>query len=948
MAFDHSIETVLSSTEEMAPPVDSKGVQKASEFPEDAPSALPLFYRSYSRRQEDGSRESWAIVTDRCVGGLVKLGGLSPDEEMLIAQEMMAQRAMPSGRWLWVGGTDWSEQLENVFGSYNCSSQQVDSPAVFGYLMDLAMQGCGTGAVLEKHVVEKLPPIYHAVEVEIVGESGEVPPEKRQEGTTVVRTGDGEYHMIVGDSRKGWVDAYYFLIKYAMTPTAEYHPLKFSIDVRGVRPAGEKLKGFGGVANPAKLSALFSRVAAILSKAKGRKLTPIECCLLIDEAALVVVAGNVRRSAGMRQFSSDDQEAAIAKANLWQQDKDGNWRIDPERDALRMANHTRVYHTKPTKEEITEAVTKQFYSGEGAIQYAPEAIARANADLLSTEREKREFLSAYTESKEKAIEFLKRIALKKGKELNEREIDHRLTRYGLNPCLAAETLVWVSYKEETGEELEGLATVEALADDHPPVKVMDANGDWISVEFECTNPAAEIWELAYKWHSERFSQPHNYTVRTTGNHIFFLDASDTPVEVQALRPGDRLKSAVHHRQVAAYEGSYCEVVSVRKTDAVEPVYCCTVPTTHSFDLHHLHSHNCGEILMRDNVCNLAEVHLNRINPQDGRTQINAFKAAALAACSLLKHQFPIDRFQYGRDSDPIVGVSITGLFDFFVNRFGIEWLQWWMDGRPRDARAAKYLEIEKEYLVWWRKIVEDTVSDYCLKHGIPKPNRCTTVQPAGSKSLLTNASPGWHPPKAARFIRRMTFRKDDPIALACMDYGYIVVPSQSDKDDEGRLLSDPFDPRCTEWLVEIPTQANWADIEGVEAIDISKIPVEAQWDFYMQVQKHYTLHNTSATVEYTEAEIPTLATLIHEAIEQDDGYISAALLARFEANETFPRLPFEPINKETYDRLQAEVIARRKTDDFNGALLKYTKGTTEDDASEQGPAHCDSDKCLIG
>jgi len=59
----------------------------------------------------------------------------------------------------------------------------------------------------------------------------------------------------------------------------------------------------------------------------------VECCLLIDEAAVTIVAGNIRRSAGMRQFASDDKEAASAKENLWSQDENGNWRIDPEKDA---------------------------------------------------------------------------------------------------------------------------------------------------------------------------------------------------------------------------------------------------------------------------------------------------------------------------------------------------------------------------------------------------------------------------------------------------------------------------------------------------------------------------------------------------------------------------------------------------------------------------------------
>jgi len=77
----------------------------------------------------------------------------------------------------------------------------------------------------------------------------------------------------------------------------------------------------------------------------------------------------------MRQSDSDDDLFANAKGNLWQQDEHGNWRIDAG-DALRMANHTRVFHHKPTLDECIEAVRKQYYSGEGAIQWAGEAVAR--------------------------------------------------------------------------------------------------------------------------------------------------------------------------------------------------------------------------------------------------------------------------------------------------------------------------------------------------------------------------------------------------------------------------------------------------------------------------------------------------------------------------------------------------------------------------------------------
>ena len=200
------------------------------------------------------------------------------------------------------------------------------------------------------------------------------------------------------------------------------------INLSDVRPVGEPLKGFGGVANPVKLPDLYQRCSAILNKAVGRQLNSVECCVLIDEAAVTIVAGNIRRSAGIRQFDSGDELGANAKDNLWQQDENGNWKIDPERDALRMANHSRVFHYKPTLEECIDAVRKQYYSGEGAIQWAGEAVARANVDLLSTPSLKIEFLKAYDEGKAKQW-FQERYP-----NMTAEELEHRSVRLGLNPC----------------------------------------------------------------------------------------------------------------------------------------------------------------------------------------------------------------------------------------------------------------------------------------------------------------------------------------------------------------------------------------------------------------------------------------------------------------------------------------------------------------------------------
>lgn len=388
---------------------------------------------------------------------------------------------------------------------------------------------------------------------------------------------------------------------------------------------------------------------------------------------------------------------------------------------------------------------------------------------------------------------------------------------------------------------------------------------------------------------------------------------------------------------------FTAIVVDLEPDGVEPVYDCTVPGPARFDANGFVAHNCGEIIGSNFHCNLAEVHLNQIDPKDPQEQEDAFAASALAVAVLLNHQFLEPRYQRSRLEDPIVGVSFTGLFDFFVNAFGVEWLRWWEAGRPDTVAGLEFKAREQAYLSGWRDTVQRVVADYCDRHGIKAPNRCTTVQPAGTKSLLTGASPGWHPPKAQRFIRRITFRKNDPVALACIDYGYSVVPSQSDKDENGNLLNDPFDPRCTEWLVEIPVAVAWADLPGADAISIEKFSAAAQFDFYMQVQKHYTTHNTSATIEFREAEIDFLAERIYQAIHTDEGYISAALLARFDDLQTFPRLPFEPIDKATYEALRQAVATRRQIPDFHAALARYDAG----ELVEAGPAGCDSDKCML-
>ena len=1092
-------------------------ISKEVRFPESAPAAYPVFFRTYSRKYNN-KRESWAEVCDRTLSGLKTLGKLTNEQTALIDKMQKQLKSLNSGRWLWVGGTEWIDRPENFSGSYNCTSTNVIDWRSFGLMMDLAMQGSGTGGVLEPQYISQLPVIRNQLQVNEVGAIGATPVSDRRHDTEVeFEYANNVVKFWVGDSRQGWVKSYQSLLELSSNEQFDRtKPVQITVDISDVRPSGEALKGFGGMANPVKLPTLYDRCANILNKAIGRQLTSVECCILIDEAAVCIVAGNIRRSAGMRQFSSEDALGSVAKDNLWQQDEAGNWRIDPERDALRMANHTRVFHRKPTEQECVDAVRKQYYSGEGAIQWAGEAIARSNADLITTPELKRDFLAAYVKGEGK--EWLR----SQQTEVSKHELEHRLQRYALNPCgeitgadfhcVAGETmlvtrdgmhqiqnLVGRSVEIWNGKQWSQVVPLKT-GSDRQLYRVSFADGSYLDVteghrffvkdRFQKNYSEVTTAELQqklqasnYPLHTENFkidyrdgkfvdpvkaytlgqlvgdgsvcqshgkpqlqlrlygmkSQQKELTIagRTSGTERYYTESKQTPCllytgfqdnfdpsYVRSLKDnaheldeiatwnrdailhfvagladadGSSVPSGGMRIYISSYDRAYrvylllakCGIRSsvnllasagtqtnlgIRKKDLwyLQITDCAAIPCqrldtsrghqprfkgkwqvinsveaieglhdTFCFNEPEFHKGVFGGTLTGQ--CNLSEVHLNQLNPRNQKEQEEAFKAGALSVAALLNHRFNEERYQFSREVDPIVGVSFTGLFDFFVHAFGVEWLRWWEAGRPDTVQGLDFKEKEAEYLSRWREIVHQTVWEYCDSHGFRRPNRCTTVQPAGTKSLLTGASPGWHPPKAQRFIRRITFRKEDPVARACMDYGYSIIPSQSDKDENGQLLNDPFDPRCTEWLVEIPVSVSWADLDGADQVEISKFDVMAQFDFYMQVQKHYTRHNTSATLELREHEIEPLGKKIYEAIRDDEGYISAALLARFDDLQTFPRLPFEPIDKATYEKLSAEVLVRRKSDDFYASLLRYDSGELMD----AGPAGCDSDKCMF-
>jgi ribonucleoside-diphosphate reductase alpha chain len=166
--------------------------------------------------------------------------------------------------------------------------------------------GTGVGFSVERQFVSKLP---------------EVPKLFVSETTIVVK-----------DSKEGWAKALRQVL--ALLWAGEIPQW----DIGLVRPAGAKLKTFGGRASgPAPLVELFNFVITTFKNAQGRKLSSIECHDIMCKIGEVVVVGGVRRSAMISLSNLSDDRMRHAKSGAW-------WENDPQRA---LANNSVSYTEKP-------------------------------------------------------------------------------------------------------------------------------------------------------------------------------------------------------------------------------------------------------------------------------------------------------------------------------------------------------------------------------------------------------------------------------------------------------------------------------------------------------------------------------------------------------------------------------------------------------------------------
>ena len=284
---------------------------------------------------DEGRRETWSETVDRYIDNVVRRA--IPGEETVvnnIRDAILSLSVMPSMRMMMTAGP--ALDRDNTAG-YNCSYIAVDDPKAFDEAMMILLCGTGVGFSVERQHIARLPEV----------------PEKLF---------DAEDVIVVHDSKEGWAKAYRKLV--AMLYAGEIPRW----DVSGVRPAGAKLKTFGGRASgPEPLVDLFRFTIDIFRKAAGRRLNSIECHDIMCKIGDIVVVGGVRRSAMISLSNLSDDRMRHAKSGQW-------WEGNAQRA---LANNSAVYTEKPDVESFLREWTAlvESKSGERGIfaRYAAEA-----------------------------------------------------------------------------------------------------------------------------------------------------------------------------------------------------------------------------------------------------------------------------------------------------------------------------------------------------------------------------------------------------------------------------------------------------------------------------------------------------------------------------------------------------------------------------------------------
>jgi len=266
---------------------------------------LFTYLRTYARRHDDSNPESTIESWDQCISRVVKATntqlkvGFSEEELVELYDLLFNLKGSVAGRFLWQLGTKTVDTM-GLMSLQNCAFVTIDDPVKpFTWVMNFLMLGAGCGYRICADDIAKLP---------------------IAKGVTVVRKETNDADYIVPDSRDGWVKLLGKVLKAHF-----YSGKSFSYSCTLLRSRGAPIKGFGGLSSgPEVLCDGIKKISEVLNKKAGEKITSVDALDIMNIIGMIVVSGNVRRSAQIALGDCTDVE--YLRAKRWDLGNVPNWR----------------------------------------------------------------------------------------------------------------------------------------------------------------------------------------------------------------------------------------------------------------------------------------------------------------------------------------------------------------------------------------------------------------------------------------------------------------------------------------------------------------------------------------------------------------------------------------------------------------------------------------------
>lgn len=324
--------------------------------------------RTYNRPTDDSGKnfESWDETVGRVISHQLWLWERASKQQVPfegleelreLRQLMLDRKVLTSGRTLWLGGTEVARKREA--SQFNCSFTHVETVQDVVDVLWLLLQGCGVGF---RPIVGQLTGFRKPIKnLEIVRSTRTA---KGGEQGNSESFENGVWTIKVGDSAEAWAKSIGKLIAHP------YPAETLVLDFSQIRPAGERLKGYGWISSgDAAIAKAYTAIYELLNKKSGSLLSRIDILDIVNWLGTILSS---RRSAEIALFNYGEdewEEFAVAKKDFW-----------VENIQRAQSNNSLLFKTKPTHAELSKIFDMMveaggsepgFINGQTAAKRAP-------------------------------------------------------------------------------------------------------------------------------------------------------------------------------------------------------------------------------------------------------------------------------------------------------------------------------------------------------------------------------------------------------------------------------------------------------------------------------------------------------------------------------------------------------------------------------------------------